>query len=85
MTTSEAQVPAQEEPTILEKQETPERPFEFDLDELVASAKKSEEAQLEEDRQQYDANLERSLLLGNVWEKLVPESNARPMQPKHDC
>ncbi len=40
MTTSEAQVPAQEEPTILEKQETPERPFEFDLDELVASAKK---------------------------------------------
>lgn len=73
MTTSEAQVPAQEEPTILEKQETPERPFEFDLDELIASAKKSEEAQLEEDQQQYDANLEEACYWETYGKKLVPE------------
>ncbi|GAK58253.1 hypothetical protein U27_05226 [Candidatus Vecturithrix granuli] len=65
MTTSEAQVSVQEEPKVLEEQPTADLQPEFDLDELIASARKSEEAQFEDDRQQYDANLEEA----RYWEK----------------
>lgn len=65
MTTSDAQVPAQEESKTFEDQPAAERQPEFDLEELAVSARKNEEAQLAEDQQQYGANLEEA----RYWEK----------------
>lgn len=66
MTTPEEQSPALEETQGTEAQPAEEDSSEFELEPLIADARAQEEAQLEEDRQQYDENVEEA----HYWQEL---------------